>query len=78
MAPRRLAARRLLPPGTLMQQRDKQVILIQCNTFRELHRVPAGLFMNHNNPGGCSPLQMRGQLWGHGQAHPRSTRPWRG
>lgn len=39
--------------------------------------------MNHNNPGGggaCSPLQMRDQQWGQGQAHPRvhlPTRPGR-
>lgn len=34
-----------------MQRRDKQVILIQCNTFSELHRVPDTMVYNpHNNP----------------------------
>lgn len=61
----------VLAPGAWMQRRDKQVILIQCNTFSELHRVPDTMVYNHNNPrwwGGwvvrvCT-LQIRAPRWG--------------
>lgn len=53
----------VLAPGAWMQRRDKQVILIQCNTFSELHRVPDTMVYNHNNPrwwgGGLSESALR-------------------
>lgn len=40
----------VLAPGAWMQQRDKQVILIQCNTFSEPHRVPDTMVYESQQP----------------------------
>ena len=57
----------VLAPGTSMQQRNKQDILIQCNTFGELHRVPGTIVSESQEPPGVVSLHFAnsGRRWGH-------------